>query len=255
MNKQMLYWFIVFVLGVSTGIPAVMAAEKHVEMSCTPWQPYCGEDLSHGGVFSEIVTMAYARKGYTVRYRDMPWARVLKNLEDGLLDAAACAYYTEERNQTYLFSAPVMQGGRLVFYKRKEMDLVIWKTLDDLRGYRIGVNRGSSYTPEFNQAEFLDKKVVAHGKFNFKKLLLNRIDLYPVDPAWANYFIQKNLAEQQDDFATLSPPLSEGQPVYLMFSRAIPDAQIKIQVLNEGLKEIREDGTLNEILKKYGLSE
>lgn len=256
MNKQMFFWLTFVVLGVILGLPSVRASEKHVEIACTSWQPYCGEELPYGGIFSEIVTEAYARKGYSVRYKDMPWARVLKSLKNGeLIDAAACTYYTEERNQTYLFSAPVMQSGGLVFYKRKEMDLAIWKTLDDLREYRIGVHQGTAYTPEFDQAEFLDKEGVSNGDLNFKKLLLNRIDLTPVDPAFAHYYIQRNLPEQKDDFAILSPPLNTGQPVYLMFSRAIPDVQIKIQALNEGLKEIREDGTLNEILKKHGLSE
>lgn len=258
MKKQMSFWLIVIVCGVSLGIPSVRAAEKHVEISCSPWQPYCGEELSHGGIFSEIVTAAYARKGYTVRYTDMPWARVLETVKDGDLDAAACAYYTEERNETYFFSDPVMQGGALVLYKKKGTDITAWKTMEDLRGYRIGVLRGSAYTSEFDQADFLEKEAASSELFNLKKLLAGRLDLVLMDPAVANYFIRQYLTDQEefdtDEFDTVSPPLNEGQSVYLMFSRAIPDIQIKIQALNEGLKEIREDGTYNDILQKYGLS-
>ena len=193
-------------------------------------------------------------KGYKTHSYVRPWARVLYDVKNGKLDAAACAYYSDERATQYLFSESVMITGRLVFYKRTG-ESVIWKSLEDLRPYRIGVLNGSTYSKEFDEANFLNKDPVLSEVQNLKKLLAKRIDLAPFDPAVANYLIDRHLPEQKKNFESLLPILKEGQKVFLMFSREIPDVRKKIQMINEGLSEIQQDGTYEKILSKYGIKE
>lgn len=247
--KNVLVLIVMFVF-----ISGAAAEEKEVHIACAPWQPYWGEELPNNGILGEIVNAAYARKGYKTHNYVIPWARVLREVETGRLDATVCAYYTDERAKKYLFSEPVMITGRLAFYKRKG-ETVIWKFLEDLKPYRIGILRDSAYSEEFDKANFLNKEPVSNEVQNLKKLLAKRIDLTPMDPAVANYLIDRHLPEQKNKFESLLPLLREGQKVFLMFSREIPDVRKKIQMINEGLSEIRQDGTYRKILSKYGIKE
>jgi polar amino acid transport system substrate-binding protein len=204
--------------------------------------------LPNYGLVPEIITAAYGRKGYKVHFETMPWARVLLSVKKGIYDAAATAYFTEERAEVYFFSDAYMESS-VVFYKRKDAP-IDWKTLDDLRPYSIGVVRGNSYSPEFDGAEFLRKDSANSEIQSLRKLLAKRVDLVVMDQLVGNYLINKELPQHKTDLEIIRPPLYVNK-LYLMFSRRVPDVQQKINAFNMGLLEISKNGTLKCIIDKY----
>ncbi len=227
------------------------AADRTVSIATSEWLPYCGHFLTNYGIEPEIVTAAFSRKGYTVTFDFMAWTRVIEEVRDGKYDAATSASFTEERAKEYLYSESYMESP-IVFYRRTG-EAIEWSRLNDLKSYKIGVVRGYSYSPEFDKADFLRKREAPSDILNIKKLLLKQADLIVMDLMVGNYIINNKLPRhERNDLEILYPPLISDK-LHLMFSKKASDVSEKIAAFNEGLKAIREDGTLQNIMEKNGL--
>lgn len=249
MRKGMICSILILILFTANG----MSMAKELEIVSSPWAPYYGEELPNYGVSAEIVQAAYENHGYKVKFKFLPWKRCLKELKYGEHDAILNAYYEKNRTKTFLFSEPYLQT-ELVFFKRRGEAPNEWKTLEDLKPYIIGVISGSVYTPEFDAAEFLNKEDVETDVQNLGKLLLRRIDLIPLTPIVGTYLIDVHLPKDKDKFEILLPPLDDGRNLYLMFSLKDLHAREKARIFNDGLKKIKKDGMIHNILKKYTLN-
>ncbi len=233
-----------------TQAPPTAYSEEHiVKLATLDWPPYVGKDLPKYGFTTAIVSEAFKRAGYEVKIDFMPWARVLQEAEAGQYDAAYPEYYSEERVKTFFLSESFAVGP-LGFYKRKA-DNIIYTKLEDLKPYRIGVVLGYTNTPEFDAADYLQKDAVNSDEQNLRKLLLGRVDLIVIDKFVGQYIIKTSIPEAADALEFINPPLLE-QPLYVIFSRQAAGSEQKLQAFNAALKTMREDGTLERILKEYG---
>ncbi len=233
--------------------PTVAAAapvdKGSITLATLDWAPYVGQKLPNYGFTSEIISAAFKRAGYTVKIEFLPWARVLQEVETGKYDAGYPAYYSNERAQKYLLS-DAFANGITGFYKRKA-DTIAYTSLQDLKPYRIGVIMGYVNSPEFDAASYLQKEEAIDEATNLNKLLAKRIDLTVLDKFTAQYVISTSLPAGKDALEFLEPPLLV-QPLHVMVSRQTQGAEQKLRDFNEGLKQIRADGTLDQILTKYG---
>lgn len=205
------------------------------------------------GIDVEVVTELCARIDYSCDIEFYPWNRVLSNVETGVSDAGFSAFYTKERARyaTYLrypihnsiFNVFVLKGTEFTF-----------SSLNDLFGKRIGVNRGFSLGEEFAQA-------VSEGRFqveevgdtdsNIQKLLHGRLDCIV-----ANYYETMILLDHQGltgRVVALPDPVVPPKGAYLIVSKmsAVPERDALISRMNEALKGMYEDGTVDRITEKY----
>lgn len=236
-----------------TPVPPTASSDEHtIKLATLDWPPYVGENLPQGGFTTAIIREAFKRTGYEVKVDFMPWARVLREAEAGNYDAAYPEYYSEERAQAFFLSEQ-FASGPLGFYKRKGA-IINYTKLEDLKPYRIGVVSGYINTPEFDAADYLQKDVVNSDEQNIRKLLLGRIDLAVIDKLVAQYIIKTNVPEAADVLEFMEPPLKE-QSLHVIFSRQVAGSEQKLQAFNAALKTMREDGTLERILKESGFSD
>lgn len=225
-----------------------------ISLTSTNWEPYNGELLPNFGFTSEIISKAFERVGYKVRFTFLPWKRAYEETRKGKYDGLFAAYYSKERAEIFAPSDPYI-SGTLALCTRKESEIK-YKTLRDLSPYIIGVVRGYVNTPEFDKADYLKKEVSNSDIMNLKKLLRGRIDLIVIDKYIALYNLKNSPSIEGDvnSIRFLSPPLDE-KPLYIMFSKSVPNFETKVKSFNRGLNEIKTDGTLKSILTKYGFSE
>jgi len=207
--------------------------------------------LPNYGIAPELISAAYRNKGYKVKYSFMSWSKAIKETKEGIYDAAANAYYTAERAEEYSFSESYMDSP-VVFYKRKDTPINWNNSLEVLKPYRIGIVKGYANSPEFDKADFLNKKVSKTDFLNIKKLILKQADLIVTDQFSCRYLINEKLPEHEKDLLMpLSPPLHVHK-LHLAFSKKVPDAAQKMEAFNSGLKAIIKNGSLKRILAKYG---
>jgi len=211
------------------------------------WPPYVGKKLAEEGFTTEIVKAAFKAVGVNSRIVFLPWARGLKEVSEGRLDAIYPAYYSKERLRTYSFSDNFIQGP-LVFIKSraKQIDFI---ELKDLKQYSIGVVQGYVNTPEFDDADFLNKQLVNSDEQNIAKLLKGRLDLAVIDKFTALNILATNYPQSLGELDFVKKPLDD-KPLYVMCSKVSARQQEFCSRFNRGLKKLKKTGKYQQIIDR-----
>lgn len=212
------------------------------------WAPHYGTAMPDGGALTAITKAAFERAGHNAEVNFIAWNRALKNVEDGKDDFVMGAYYNEERAATYYVSDMVYE----IEFGMIALDTLGVERMDGLRSlepFTIGVVLGYANTEEFDAADFLNKEAAPSMKLNIRKLYRDRLDMI------IGAFDVVRFDAQQESMNTsrlryIQPPL-QSNGLYLLVSRAIPDGAQVVADFNRGLAEIKADGTLDELLRKY----
>jgi polar amino acid transport system substrate-binding protein len=227
-----------------------MADEKQITAVTEPWPPYSGPRLRDNGLLPEILVEAFDQVGYTVTVVFRPWARSLDDVKNGKADILCGAYYTEERTDFLAYSQPIAETQDVLFMKKGRG--ITYQNLTDLKPYKIGVVRGAAHGREFDAADFLNKIAVTHSGQNIRKLLVDKIDLMAGPREVIAFIIKRDYPLFADKLVVVDPPLSMNK-VYFGFSKKVAGHQALLKAFNEGLKTIKNDGTLYYLAKKHGI--
>lgn len=229
--------------------PGIAQDKKIIKFTTLQWEPYYGPGLMNDGYFSDIVRESFKRMGYEISIDYLPWKRALYEVGNLYYDALLGIYYNDERNQWLVYSEPVSKA-EMVFFARKGSGIV-WEKLEDLKPYRIGIENGYAYSPDFDAADFLKKEAVRKFQLNLKKLLEGRLDLVAVSRKRAVYWINNNSPDKKELLEVVSKPLSSNA-LYVAFPRKAPDALTHLNDFNQGFKQIVDDNTYSNILLRHG---
>ena len=128
---------------------------------------------------------------------------------------------------------------------------ITFSTLEGLKQYAIGSVLGYAYSPEFMNAGLRVSKFYNDDKL-ITKLVQGRIDLAIIDRFQGQYILKSNYKNQSDKFEFMEPPI-EIRRQYLVISKKNKNAQKIINDFNLGLKQITNDGSLNQTYDDYDL--
>lgn len=145
---------------------------KALRVICDEWPPYqitTNDQL--GGFSTQIVKIVFSRMDIDLETIHVyPWKRAITMLEQGEADALFSANLAERRFKFALYPKESLVLTPWVIWSREE-DNLVFDSLDDLIGKRVGMVRGYSYTPEF--WSFVKKHKIYEETFddehNFKK--------------------------------------------------------------------------------------
>jgi polar amino acid transport system substrate-binding protein len=224
-----------------------VAAQQTVSLATLEWPPYTGKNLVNNGFTAEIVGAAFQAVEVETKTTFLPWSRGLKEVSEGRIDAIYPAYYSRERLEAYTFSSPFISGP-LVFIKRKETQ-VDFEELQDLKQYSIGVVHGYVNTPEFDEADFLNKKAVKSDEQNIVKLIKGRLDLAVVDKFTALNILATKYPESLGKLDFVTKPLEE-KPLHVMCSKMSDRQQELCSMFNRGLILIKKNGKYQKIIER-----
>ena len=145
----------------------------------------------------------------------------------------------------------------MVFFKKIDKD-IIYRTLEDLKDYRIGVERDFAYPRDFYNAPGLQRIEANSAEANIYHLLQGNLDLIIIDKLYAQYILRKMSADVRNRLEPLDlfpgkNKESACQDIYLVISRESKNGPQVIIDFNYGLKQIKDDGTFERILRKHGI--
>ena len=244
------YLFLLFlVVCLFVPVSAVHASEK-IKLTTTEWKPYVGSRLKNQGYVAELVIAAFKRSGKDVKIIFVPWARAVRLAEAKAVDGYFPEYYSDNLKKNFFVSDP-FPGGPLGFFKRKGERITI-KRLTDLKPYKIGVVRGYINTAEFDAAHYLMKDEATDDLMNFNKLIKGRIDLVVCDKFVGQFLLKQELSSSAERIEFVSPPLEE-KKLYICIGKNGTNSEQNIKAFNDGLKEMKADGSIAAIIKKNGL--
>lgn len=213
-----------------------------------PWAPFV-QDQGDPGLSVELVRAALEHEGYELEMTIMPWARAIKQVSDGDIDVLVATWYTEERTAYLRYSEPYIQN-QLKFIKRAG-DNFEFNGLDSLTGKTVGIVRDYGYGDDFSNAPNFSRPETTNIASNLLKLKAGRIDLTLEDEIVA-LSTMKNEGIDPSEFEFTSNALSVNN-LHVSSGKANPRSEEIIAAFNRGLSAIRENGTMAELLKKYGI--
>ena len=213
--------------------------------------PYCSSAAFHKGFASHVVEEAFASQGHDVEFAFLPWKRAMLEAKHGGYDATSWWVYSEERAADFLFSEEILERTIAFLYHKYKNSEFDWKDMDDLSGMRIGWTRGYHYTEElaaFRKTNNAIFEEVNSDEQNLKRLLLGRIDIFPMNTVTGMELLRTKFAPNvvhQLDFHPRSIDTTNG---LLLFPKVNKRSEQIRDIFNKGLKSIRDDGTYESLL-------
>lgn len=204
------------------------------------------------GIEVDIVRRVCELAGVGYEMELLPFKRAYESVLDYKntgVDAIFNFYKNPERLTLFDYSDPILENP-LVFFARKESPVVFDGDLASVKGNKIGIMIGYTYSPEFTKAiqdkSILFEETTSH-EANFRKLEAHRIDLYPVEK-----FVGVSVARKYkvyDSLRVLEKPLIVQQG-YVGFAKGNPKAKL-LEKLNSALKKLRSSGEYERIFDRH----
>ncbi|PTX91544.1 transporter substrate-binding domain-containing protein [Opitutus sp. ER46] len=193
-----------------------------LRLGCESWPPYEYHDGTRARGFSvEVVQRVLGQMGATSgQIQILPWARAQEMAYRGELDAVFSTSFSEQRSEFCHFPAESLIESRWVlFIRQADLGRLRFERFEDLKGHRVGVVRGYSYTPEF--WAFLSANLgfeeTPSDLQNFRKLGAERIDYVACELNVGRHLV-RTLGLEGKIVPLVDHPLKAGG-LYVMFSK------------------------------------
>jgi len=245
MNK-----YIILVLSCLVLFQSLYGADKKVRLATCEWPPYVGKEMNHQGVTAAIVRQAFELEGYEVKIDFMPWSRVMKSVEAGEYDMGFPAYFSEERTKTFSYTKEMLFAP-LYLCKLKDREIE-YTDLESLKPYKIGVVNGYVNSPEFDKADFLNKKPANDDATNLKKLLGKRVDIISIDKLTAIHLSKTTVLGALGKLEFMGEPLQK-KTVHLLKAKSLKAEFNLVADFESGLSKRKASEKYKGILKEFGL--
>lgn len=234
------WWHAALLAGL--GLPPACAAASPLHILTEHAPP---ASMLDGGIVigreTDKVREMMARTGTEFRLELQPWKRAYTT---ALSVPNTCVYptaRTPERERLFKWAGPTDEA-EWELWGRADHEFPL-RTLEDARKLRIGTYNGDA-RDEFLRSRGFNVEPVPNDLLNPQKLLMRRIDLWAVG--------RRGLEPmKQYEWSGKIVPLLvfHRVQIYLACNLAVPDSQITR--LNAAMDEMRRDGTVLKLEKKY----
>jgi len=222
-------------------------ANEKILIYTSNYEPYYGEKMAEMGPVVKLTILAFKEAGYDAEVRFRPWARVLKEGENGECDVIVGVWYNTGR-ESWMALTDALIDNENGFYKRKNDELVFVDYADlKAKNVVIGTVRGYIDPEGFLQAG-LKTEVVTEDLQNMRKLAAGHIRLALTDRVLGAYLLQKEgKGDEVEWLVTLQKiPLRNG-----IIKNSKGDWEKKLAGFNRGLAFLKSTGIVEQVTKDY----
>lgn len=195
------------------------------------------------GLYVEIFEEIADRLGWKVRYREAPFRRVLRMVQQGEVDVMLGPIQTEDRADLMEFVAPAFPPERRLFFYLDEEHSI--QRYADLYGKAVGVLEGASYFPRFDN----DEKLLKESAPRYENLMLmmekGRVDVV-IAPELVGLYVVERLGLD----VGVSPFFMPGERSYIAVAKNSPALQYADDI-RAALKLIELEGIHENLVLKY----
>ena len=238
----------------------VAAHADVITVRADTWCPFnCAPNSSKPGYMIEILQQTLGKKGHTIDYQEMNWARAITATRAGKFNAIVGATKTEVPD--FVFPALSLGNAASCFYVLPKNN---WQYagIESLDTAVVGVVRDYTYDDDGD----FDKYVKSHDnnpkrievisgdaplERNLSKLTDGRIStLIEVDAAF-----QYHLRTLKKPLLVKKAGCLKSGSIHVAFSPTQAQSKVYAQMVSDGLIELRKSGALKKILSKYGIED
>lgn len=195
----------------------------------------------------DLIKLLFSGSGIEVETVPLPWARLLKYLKKGKIDAVAPLFYNAERERFIAYSIPFDTHETKVLVKRGHS--FDFKKLEDLIGYKGLIVRGRSEGEVFDvfSAEHLKLTKVNSLDQIFKMIVSGRAD-YGIDKL-NDIIARGNRLGLSDQIEVLDMSIATNDN-YIGFSKKSPFVRYLPQI-NKKIIQLKKEGKIREMVLTY----
>lgn len=232
-------------------------AQESLLVGWSSWHPFSFRDEQQQlqGLDIDLLEAIFNRAGFHANYSEMPWARVLRELEFGTIQLTMSANQTAERDLYARFTLPYRNEETVLLIRRQDKGR--WQEITQLSDllsrpdFTIGLLRDFDYGTDFRtfmQSPQMQQRLLVKLKMELliKLLLAGRIQGVVMDPMGLQ---QLNLAGLPLDQLTTLLDIQQ-TPVHLMLSRRTTTPQ-QLQRLDEAIRALLQSPEYGQILARY----
>lgn len=253
--------FCLFCLGIALAVGSTQSVgastEKNEELKeivvgCDEYEPYNYFDKNGDlvGIDADLAEEAFNRMGYSLTYVLMKWTEKDSYLENGVIDCIWDAYSMNGKEDKYLWSDPYIYSREIIVVNE---DSTIGK-LNDLDGRKIATlvnTRSESILLQGKLYPEIQPETV-YSFQDMKECLTALRQEYVEAAAGDRAYVEKYIENHPGKLRIIEESL-ETSRLGVAFSKDT-DPEL-VEKLNETLKEMKQDGTIDEILKRYQVNQ
>ena len=202
---------------------------------------YRNDDNEITGYDVEVAREVADRIGMKAEFKAIEWKGLLSSLETERIDMVANQVtITDDRKEQFDFTEPYTYSGGQVIVNKDNTDI---KGIEDLKGKTVGTTQGSNYAKAAEEAG-AETKIYKGAAQVLTDLSSDR----NIDAAMNDrLFILTELPEQDYNVKGVGETFNKTEMAF-----ALPKGnEDLIEKINGALKEMKKDGTLADISKKY----
>ncbi len=201
---------------------------------------YIGDNGEPDGFDIALIKAIGEKLGMEVRIENMEFASLVAAIGSRLDASIAGMTVTSEREEAVDFSESYYEAVQTVIVKEGSEIA----TAEDLKNKSIGVQAGTTGFFIADEIEGADVHSYNKGVDAVNDLLNGRVDVVIIDRNPANVFVSKN-----ESIVALEGAQFEFEPEY--YAIALPKGSDLVEKVNAALKELKEDGTFDALVKQY----
>ena len=211
------------------------------------WPPYAGPNGQ--GIATDIIEKALAEVGIRLFTKVLPYARVLDEVERGLVVGGYNVTRQDSTNQLFLFGQQaILTASASLYFSANNVQAKQYNTISDIpKGTRMGLIIDYEYGDLFEQHrdKFEEVRVSSQEQI-INMLRLGRIDSAILFDAVASYTL-KSMKLSEDTI--LKGPINHTSNIFVAFSRSHKQAKYFSDKLDQGLVKIKKSGQYSELLR------
>jgi len=228
-------------------------AEQTFSVACNEKnEPACFEDIDGNivGVNIEIVRELCRRLKFNLDIKLVPWKRVLSLVEQGKVDAGMPLFKTPERLKYALYPSTPLHKVAMQVYTQPQSNFIYKNLPEDLYGKTVGIRRGYSISPKFDQA-IADGSIEVNELDSVEQLIKmtasSRLDAMIDKGSTVDFYLKKQAALLKH-----IGQVSQPQAAFLAISkRASQDVDILFRKVDLTLRAMENEGTIEKITKHF----
>ncbi|MEM6715105.1 MAG: basic amino acid ABC transporter substrate-binding protein [Cyanobacteria bacterium P01_D01_bin.6] len=200
-----------------------------------------GEDGELDGFDIDLMTAIGETAGLEVQFESLPFDGIIPALQAGTVDAAISGMtITEERLQTVDFSRPYIKAGLAIAVKEENAEVA---TLDDLQDKKIAVQIGTTGAEQAAEIPGAEISTFDSAPLALQELSNGNVDAVINDaPVTLDAIASGNI----DGLKVVGELLTTE-----FYGIALPKGSENLELVNEALMTMMEDGTYAEIYEKW----
>ena len=195
----------------------------------------------------EMMKLIFSEFGLNIETVPLPWARAMKYLKSGKIDAVAPIFYNEQRASFIQFTDVFDTIETRVFTQKNKFGG--FNVLNDLKGFKGLTIRGRSEGLEFDKfaTEYLDLSEISSLDQMLKMILIGRAD-YGIDKRYDIAATAKKMGVYEQILIT--PLVISTNNNLIGFSKKSAFLRY-IPRINMIIRNLKKDGTIEHLIENY----